>query len=105
MAKRGIGVRGRGRWIVAAVLVAFVAVAAAVITRRSYGFAQAGEIKALVARRASLESDRAQLEAAIREASSRARLMPVAERRLGMRVPGESQVIYLKRQSRSGGTP
>jgi cell division protein FtsL len=85
-------------------LIGFVAVAAAVITRRSYGLAQAGEIKALTARRAALESDRAQLEAAIREASSRARLMPVAERRLRMRVPDESQVIYLRRQ-RSGGTP
>jgi cell division protein FtsL len=103
MAKRSIGVRGR--WIFAAVLIGFVAVAAAVITRRSYGVAQAGEIKSLTARHAALESDRAQLEAAIREASSRARLMPVAERRLGMHVPDESHVIYLRRQTRSGGTP
>jgi cell division protein FtsL len=103
VAKRGIGVRGR--WIVAALLVGFVAVAAAVITRRTYGLAQAREINALAARRASLESDRAQLEAAIREASSRPRLVPVAERRLGMRVPEESQVVYLRRQMRSGGTP
>jgi cell division protein FtsL len=102
VAKR-VGIRGR--WVVAALLIGFVAVAAAVITRRSYGLAQAGEIKALTTRRAALESDRAQLEAAIREASSRARLMPVAERRLRMRVPDESQVIYLRRQARSGGTP
>ena len=103
MAKRGLGLRGR--WLVAGILVAFVAIAAAVITRRSYGVAQASEIKTLLGRRASLESDRAQLDAAIREAASRPRLMPVVERRLGMHVPSESQVVYLRRQTRVGGTP
>jgi hypothetical protein len=39
------------------------------------------------------------LEADIRIASSRARLQPIAEQRLGMHVPTEDQVVYLTREA------
>ena len=105
MAKRKVarGARaagpGRGRSIVALVLLGFVLVATGVIWRRSYGIARARELDALERERTSLEARKARLESEIRELSSRARLAPVAERRLGMRIPSDSQVVILRRPS------
>lgn len=87
--------RGRSRLFLA--LFGFVLVATGVIWRRSTGIAQSREIRALEQRRAALEAQRAALEGAIRDASSRARLARTAEERLGMRIPSDSQVIYLPR--------
>ena len=87
----------RGRSIVALLLVGFVVVAAGVIWRRSYGVARAREQHALEQQRAALEAERAKLEGDIRDASSRAKLARVAEERLNMHVPSDSQVIRLPR--------
>ena len=96
VAARGGGRRGpRGRSIVALVLLGFVLVATGVIWRRSYGIARARELDALERRREALEARRARLEADIRELSSRARLAPIAEQRLGMQIPSDSQVVIL----------
>ena len=46
-----------------------------------------------------LTAERLRLEAEIRAASSRAALQPIAEQRLHMRVPADSQVIILSRPS------
>lgn len=83
----------------------FVLIAAAVITRRSYGYEQGRETKSLERRYALLSSDRVRLAAAIRDASSRRTLGPIAERRLGMRIPSDMQVVFLPGSARRGGTP
>ncbi len=90
----------RGRGIVAVLLVGFVLVATGVIWRRSLGLQRARETAALEARRVALEARRAQLDGEIRDATSRARLARIAEERLGMRVPADSQVITLTRPRR-----
>ena len=99
MAKRKVGGRRprgpRGRSVVALILLGFVLVATGVIWRRSYGIARARELDALDRRREALEAHKARLEADIRELSSRARLAPIAEQRLGMHIPSDSQVVIL----------
>jgi hypothetical protein len=40
------------------------------------------------------------LEAEIRDASSRAQLIPIAEAKLGMHVPADTQVVILPRRAR-----
>ncbi len=102
MAKRGLK---RGRWIVAGGLIAFVLVAAAVIGRRSYGYRVGIELTSLQRRRANLENERVRLSQLIRDGSSRRIIVPLAERRLGMRLPSDSQMVFVKRAGRNGGTP
>ena len=101
MAKRGVR---SGRWIVAGVLLGFVLVSAAVIARRSYGYREGLELTALQRRKANLESERVRLDQEIRIASSRSRLLPVAER-LGMHMPSEAQIVVLDRSKRERATP
>lgn len=92
MAKRRVA--GRGRRVVAGFLVAFVLVASIVIWRRSHGIVQARELRELERQQRQLEAERARLERDIRLASSRSRLVPVAER-LGMRMPLDSEIVVL----------
>lgn len=87
----------RGRSIVALVLLGFLLVATGVIWRRSHGIAQRLELRALDRERTQLEARKVKLENDIREASSRARLAPIAEQRLDMHVPNDSQVVILPR--------
>jgi cell division protein FtsL len=91
--------RGRParRSIVALVLVGFVLVATGVIARRTYGIDQARALRELDRRRQALEAERVKLDGEIRDASSRARLAPIAEQRLNMHVPSPDQVIMLPR--------
>jgi cell division protein FtsL len=79
------------------VLLGFLVVTMGVILRRSYGIAAAREIQQLDARRAALVAERLRLEGEVRAAASRATLQPIAEQRLRMRVPADSQVIILPR--------
>ena len=99
---RGAG-RPRGRSIVALVLVGFVLVAVGVIWRRSRGFAREREISLLEQKRTQLDGERSRLELEIRDLSSRARLAPIAEQRLGMRIPSDSQVIDIRRRPAPAG--
>lgn len=91
----------RGRSVVALVLVGFVLLATGVIWRRSIGTARAREQQLLEQQRAALEAERAKLKGDIRDASSRAKLARLAEERLNMHVPNDSQVIFLKRAPRT----
>jgi len=94
----GAGRRGpRGRLVVALLLVAFVSVGAAVIWRRVTGIANARELRLLATQRAQLVAERAALESAVRAAAGRGRIGGVAEQRLGMRVPADTQVVILTR--------
>ncbi len=100
MAKRGLK---RGRWIVAGGLIAFVVVSAAVIARRSFGHREGLALTALQRKKASLESERVRLGQQIRDGSSRNVIVPIAERKLGMHLPTESQIVMLR--GSDGGTP
>lgn len=89
----------RGRVFVALALVTFVLVGAAVIWRRVTGIENARALRALASERAQLVAERAALESAVRTAAGRARIGGVAEQRLGMRVPADTQVVILTRPS------
>ncbi len=91
----------RGRSVIALALLGFFVVAVGVIWRRSLGIAQANQLRELEDRRTALEAQEAALEGAIRDASSRARLAPIAEEKLGMRIPPESLVIIIPRPERA----
>lgn len=82
---------------IALALFGFVLVATGVIARRTYGIGQARALRDLQRRREALDAERVKLESEIREASSRARLAPIAEQRLNMHVPSPDQVIMLSR--------
>ncbi|PYP66539.1 MAG: hypothetical protein DMD26_07470 [Gemmatimonadetes bacterium] len=83
------------RSTVALALLGFVLVATGVIARRTYGIDQARTLRELDRRRQALEAERVKLDGEIRDASSRARLAPIAEQRLNMHVPSPDQVIML----------
>jgi cell division protein FtsL len=84
--------------MIALLLVGFVLVATGVIARRVAGVRQQREITELQRKREALVADRVKLEGAIREASSRAKLQPIAEQRLNMRIPRPDQQVFLNRQ-------
>lgn len=79
------------------VLVGFVLVATGVIARRVLGVQQQRAIRDLQRKRDGLIGDRIRLEGAIRDASSRARLQPIAEQRLNMHIPKPDQQVILPR--------
>ena len=95
MAKRAV--KRKGRSVVALALLGFVLVATSVIWRRIYGIEQSAELTRLRREQTELEAQKLRLEGEIRDAASRARIAPLAERRLGMKVPNDSQVILLPR--------
>ena len=98
--KRG-GRRPTGaRFLIVIGLIGFLLVATGVIARRTFGISQAKTLRALQTQRDAIDASRVKLEVEIRDASSRARLGPVAERRLLMHVPADSQVIILPREPR-----
>lgn len=94
VAKSGGGGR---RSLIAVVLIGFVLVATGVIARRVWGVRQETDIRKLQQRRDALEADRIRLEGAIREASSRARLQPIAEQRLNMHIATPEQQVFIPR--------
>lgn len=92
------GVRRGWVWVA---LAGFLLVTTGVIWRRSVGIAEARRLQDLARRRDALHNERLKLEGEIRAASSRARLVPLAEQRLGLRLPSASQVIHLTRPAPS----
>jgi membrane protein implicated in regulation of membrane protease activity len=98
MAKSGVAFRGRTR--VAFILCAFVIVALAIVWRRTIGIGQSEHLAVLDAKRVELEGERARLESEIRDASSRQTLGTTVERRLGMHIPSDKQVVILPRTAR-----
>ena len=95
MARRRVA--GRGRGVVAVALLTFLLVTRVVIWRRTAGIEQSRALRELERERTELQAARARLERDIRDASSRARLVPVAERRLGMRPASASEIVLLER--------
>ena len=82
-------------------LLGFVLVTTGVIARRAYGVRQVRALRALKQQREALEAERVRLDAAIRDASSRARIVPIAEQRLNMHIASPDQLIYLPPPSSS----
>jgi membrane protein implicated in regulation of membrane protease activity len=95
MAKSGVRLRGRTR--VALILAAFVLVALAIVWRRTIGIGQSERLAVLDAKRTQLEGERAHLESEVRDASTRQTLGTTVERRLGMHIPTDKQVVILSR--------
>jgi len=102
VAKSGVGLRGRS--LVGLVLGAFLLIAMSIVWRRTIGISQSERLAILDAKRATLESERARIDAEIRDASSRQNLGTTVERRLGMHVPTDKQVVILPR-ARQDETP
>ncbi len=98
MAKRGVAMRGRT--LVGVVLGAFVLVALSIVWRRTIGIGESERLAQLESRHVGLEGERARLEAEIRDASTRQTLGVAAERKLGMHVPTDKQVMILPRATR-----
>ena len=84
----------------ALILFAFVIVALAIVWRRTIGIGQSERLAVLDAKRVELEGERARLESEIRDASSRQTLGTTVERRLGMHIPSDKQVVILPRTAR-----
>lgn len=93
--------RRRGRSTVALVLVTLVLVASAVVWRRSVGNSEARAMDRLRSERAALEARKAALQRDIRNLSSRAVLVPIAERVLGLHVAHDSEQVILSREGSS----
>jgi hypothetical protein len=91
-------VAGTGRLRIVLLMLAFLVITGGVILRRAFGISAATELRDLEARRAAMISDKLRLEGEIRAASSRGRLLPVAER-LNLHVPADSQVISISRSA------
>ena len=87
----------KGRSIVALLLAGFVLMAAAVIWRRAAGLSRAREENRLAQQRTALDAERTRLFGDIRALVGREALARVAEERLHMRVPSDSQVVFLAR--------
>jgi hypothetical protein len=88
--------RLKGRHWTAIVLAAFLAVTLVVTWRQSAALAEARRLQALEKTRAALEVQRSALRGRIQRAASRAVLVPLAERRLGLRLPQDSEIIILQ---------
>lgn len=99
--RRGV----KRRSVIALLLLGFFAVATGVIARRTFGIGQSRSLRALERQRDAVDAARVKLEAEIRDASSRARLVPIAQQRLRMYVPADSQIIILQRPHASSSKP
>ncbi|MEQ1691003.1 MAG: hypothetical protein ABMA00_06950 [Gemmatimonas sp.] len=85
----------KGRSLVAFGLVAFVAITSLVIWRRSVGVTTAKAMAKALNEKRSLEAERKTLERDLREAQTLRRVVPEAERRLGLHVASDSQTRVL----------
>jgi actin-like ATPase involved in cell morphogenesis len=92
------------RSVIAIVLVGFVLVATGVIARRVVGVRQQTDIRKLRQMRDGLVADRVRLEGAIREASSRSHLQPIAEQRLNMHIATPEQQVFISRHGPASST-
>ena len=88
--------RLKGRHWIAIVLGAFLLVTLIVIWRQTAALAAARHLQALQKARAALEVQRSALRGQVQRAGSRAVLVPLAERRLGLRLPQDSEITILK---------
>ena len=86
----------RGRHWIALWLAGFLVMGALVVWRQTAALATARQVKALQTTRQALEVSRAAAGAAIRRDASRAVLVPLAQSRLGLRLPLDSEIVILQ---------
>jgi hypothetical protein len=86
----------KGRHWAAVWLLAFLAVAWIVIARQTSAIRAARDLAALREEHANLAGHGADLERRIRAATSRAVLLRLARRRLGLRLPADTEIILLQ---------
>lgn len=87
--------RAKGRHWLALWLVFLLAVLAWVVARQTSSLALARQLATVRTERSAAEAERAQLLQRIREAESRAVLVPRAEH-LGLRLPADSEIVILR---------
>ena len=85
--------------MVALSLVTLLGIAAIVVWRRTVAVAENRVVRSLETQKRELQSLKTTLERDIVDASSRARIVPAAERRLGMHVASELEVRNLPPRS------
>lgn len=95
-ARRAARRAGPGVWL-AVGLLAFVGAAVIVVWRRARGDVEERTIVRLEAERRDLDAQRVALERDLQAAMSAGRIAPLARRRLGLRLPSDSQLITLVR--------
>ncbi len=86
----------RGRFWLGFWLVFFLVVSLTVVARQRSALATAATLRALRAERLALEATRAEYERRIREGQSRKVLIPLAETRLQLRLPTDSEYVILR---------
>jgi len=89
-------VKLRGRHWVALWLAGFLVMAALVVWRQTAALATARQLKALQTVRQALEVTRASEAARVRRAGSRDVLVPLAQSRLGLRLPQDTEIVILQ---------
>lgn len=87
----------KGRHWIVLWLAAFLLVALVVVRRQTQALALARDLETLRTARGALEVSEASLKADVDRARSRAVLVPLAQRRLGLRLPHDSEITILKR--------
>ncbi|HEV8364453.1 MAG TPA: hypothetical protein VGQ52_13140 [Gemmatimonadaceae bacterium] len=97
MTKRGGRSGGSGRRTMALALLAFLVLASAIVWRKSVGFAEGQRLRQLAERRTELDAKRTRLDGEIRSNLTLRKLGAVVEKRLGLKVPADSQIILLTR--------
>ena len=88
--------RLKGRHWVAIWLASFLLVALAVVKRQSAALQTAQQVQALRKTRGALEVSRSAMVGDVHRAKSRAVLVPLAEQRLGLRLPQDSEITILQ---------
>jgi hypothetical protein len=86
----------RGRHWVAVWLAGFLVTAGLVVWRQTAALAAARHLKALQTTRQALEVTRAATSAEIRHAASRTVLVPLAQTKLGLRLPQDTEIVILQ---------
>lgn len=78
---------------------AFIIVTLTVVWRRSIGISASRDIQQLDRNKSDLEGERARLESELRDLTSRQRLGPIVEQKLGMHIPAGREVVILPRKT------
>ncbi len=93
MAARRVTPKRRGRTLVPLFLIGFLIIAIGVVTRRAYGRSLQRDLAVIERTRTQLSGEVLKLDADLRTASSRNRIVPLVEATLGMRMPADTQTI------------
>lgn len=96
LASRASRLSLRGRHWIALWLLGFLAMALIVIRRQQDALETTRELQQLQKARGALEVSKAELIGGIHQARSRAVLVPLAQQKLGLRLPQDSEITILQ---------